>query len=115
MEDTSILNDIKKLLGIDADYTAFDTDVILHINSVIRVLNQLGIDGSSFYITDSSSKWSELLGENFGLLDEVKTYIYLRVRMLFDPPQNSFIVNSLKEQIDELAWRINVAVDPGDE
>ncbi len=115
MEDTSILNDIKKLLGIDADYTAFDTDVILHINSVIRVLNQLGIDASSFYITDASSKWSELLGENFGLLDEVKMYIYLRVRMLFDPPQNSFIVNSLKEQIDELAWRINVAVDPGDE
>ena len=108
----SILNGIKKCLGIAADYTAFDTDIIIHINSVFRVLNQLGVGSNSFRLTSATDKWSDFLGNGNGL-DDVKTYTYLRVRMIFDPPTNSFLVTSMKEMCQELEWRLNVQVDPG--
>ena len=109
----SILNDIKKCLGIAAEYTAFDQDIIIHINSVFRVLNQLGVGSNSFRLTNATNVWSDFLSDGTGL-DDVKTYVYLRVRMIFDPPTNSFLVNSIKEMCNELEWRLRVQVDPGE-
>lgn len=107
---TSILNDTKKLLGITPGYTQFDQDIIIHINSVINTLNQLGaIAADNFYISDSNDDWDSLImsaNENL-----IKTYIYLKVRLLFDPPQSSSLVEVINRQIAELEWRINVETD----
>lgn len=109
----SILNNIKKLLGIAEDYTEFDTDIIILINSAISVLNQLGLGSDdTFSITGSTETWSDLLGEHKDL-EMVKNYIYLKVRVVFDPPSQSYVLSAYNEQIKELEWRINVAVDPG--
>lgn len=104
----SILDSTKKILGLDSGYTAFDLDVITHINSTIGTLNQLGIGPSGgFMITDSTSTWDELLGgiKNYNL---AKSYVYLRVRILFDPPNTSFVLSALTEQLRELEWRLSV-------
>lgn len=104
----SILDGTKKILGIDSAYDAFDTDVIVHINSVFSTLTQLGIGPvEGFMIEDETSKWEEFIGIDNNL-NAVKTYVYLRVRLLFDPPTNSFLVASLNEQVKELEWRLNV-------
>lgn len=103
----SILDSTKKVLGLDADYHAFDLDVITFINAAFSTLNQLGVgpDGG-FYITDEVPVWSELLlPEN--QLHLVKTYIYLKVRVLWDPPQTSFLINAMNEQLKEHEWRIS--------
>lgn len=106
--DDSILNSVKKILGIAADYDAFDTDVIIHINSVFSTLNQLGLGpNEGFMIEDDSAVWEDfLLGDM--RLNAVKTYVYLRVRVLFDPPTTGFVLTALQEQIKELEWRMNV-------
>jgi len=104
----SILNSTKKILGLDPDYTAFDEDIITHINTVFVTLNQLGIgpeDG--FSIEDAVPTWDEFLDNN-PLLNSIKTYVYLRVRLLFDPPATMYLLTSMKEQIQEIEWRINV-------
>ena len=111
--ENSILTDIKKLLGIDESYEQFDQDIIIHINSFLRVLNQLGVGASNFSISDKNSKWIDFLGESAGRLDEVKTYIYIRTRLIFDPPTSSFVNDSLQKVVEELTWRLNVEVDPG--
>ena len=104
----SILDSTKKILGIDSSYSAFDLDIITHINSVFTTLNQLGVGPvEGFRIEDNSSKWEDFIGTDLNL-NSVKTYVYLRVRLLFDPPTNSFLVKSLDEQIREMEWRINV-------
>lgn len=114
--DTSILNSIKKLLGLDSEYTPFDQDIILHINTVLRVLNQLGVGSSTFRVSDASEEWSEFLTSSDEVnLDDVITFVYLRVRLLFDPPSSGIVTDSIKATIDELTWRINVAVDPGED
>lgn len=105
----SILESIKKLFGPEGSYTAFDTDIIIHINTFLRVLNQLGIGVQDFRITDNSATWNDFLGENEALLDDVKTYLYLRVKMVFDPPSSGIVTNSYKEIIDELTWRLRMA------
>lgn len=110
----SILLSTKKILGIDADYTAFDVDIITHINSAFSTLNQLGIgpvDG--FFIYDDVETWDLFLGDD-PRMNAVKTYVYLRVRLLFDPPTTSYLITSLDEQRKELEWRLNV-VREGDE
>lgn len=108
MASTNILDDTKKILGIDAEYTAFDLDVVTHINTVFANLQQLGIGPTEgFMIEDTTSKWEEFLGTDKNL-NPVKTYVYLRVRMLFDPPTTSFHLASLDEQRKELEWRLNV-------
>ena len=108
----SILITIKKLLGLEDDDTSFDTDIITHINSFIPVLYQLGVGPSSgLLIEDSSSHWSDLL-ENEAQLALVKTWLYLRVRKVFDPPQSGTAMEALNSTINELEWRINVSVDP---
>lgn len=107
--DDSILNTIKKLFGPEATYDAFDTDLIIHINTYLRVLNQLGVGVQNFRITGADEIWEDFLGENEALLDEVKTYLYLRVKTVFDPPSSSIVMNAIKEQVDELTWRLRVS------
>lgn len=104
----SILDSTKKALGVGFDYDVFDHDIIMHINSVFFTLNQLGIGPTEgFRIESDAEQWNTFLG-NDDNLNAVKTYVYLRVRYLFDPPSTSFVLNSLKEQIQELEWRLNV-------
>ena len=104
----SILITIKKMLGIDEAFIAFDTDVMMNINSALMVLNQLGVGpATGFMITGKDETWSQFLLARTDL-EAVKTYIYLKVRLLFDPPANSFLVDAIKNQISELEWRINV-------
>lgn len=109
--EESILVSIKKLLGIDSEYTHFDTDIIMHINSVLSVLTQLGVGPSEgFVIEDSNALWTDFLSSARDI-EMVKSYIYLKVRLLFDPPTSSAAMESAKQLISELEWRINVAVD----
>ena len=108
----SILVSIKKLLGVDEYCDHFDTDIIIHINSALMVLNQLGVGPSTgFVVTSNSETWSDFLGENTSI-ESVKTYVYLKTRLVFDPPQTSSVIDAINRQISELEWRINVAVDP---
>lgn len=110
--DDSILISIKKLLGIAEDDTNFDTDVIMHINTVFGILQQLGVGpASGFSITDESATWSDYMEPDDERMNQAKTYMYLRVRLLFDPPQNSFTIDAIKENMRELEWRITVARD----
>ncbi len=104
----SILNSVKKVLGLDEDDDGFDTDVLMHINSIFMVLNQLGIGpDQGFVIEDDSAVWSDFIGDD-AMLNAAKTYIWLRVRMLFDPPSTSFHLASMEKQIDEIGYRLNV-------
>lgn len=108
----SILNSIKKLLGITEDYKHFDMDIIMHINMAFMILYQLGVGPSTpFSIEDESSEWSDFLGDSSDL-NGVKTYIYLKVRQVFDPPQSSAVAEAIKQNIAELEYRLNAAVDP---
>lgn len=103
----SILEDTKKILGLSPDYTAFDVDLITHINTVFSILNDLGIGPEEgFAIEDDAAVWSDFLGDN-PLLNPVKTYMYLKVRMMFDPPATSYMIEAMKSQIQELEWRLN--------
>ena len=107
----SILISIKKLLGIDEDYTQFDTDIIIHINTVLMALTQIGVgpkDG--FAITDEYSVWEDFIGDK-PYLNSVKSYVYMRVKLLFDPPLSSAAIDSLKTLADEFEWRLQVAAE----
>lgn len=108
----SILTSIKKLLGITEEYENFDQDIIMHINSAFMILNQLGVGPKSgFSISDKSSTWDEFIPENSNL-EAVKTYVHLKVKLMFDPPLSSTVIEAIKTQINELEWRLNVSVDP---
>ena len=96
----SILTSIKKLLGITESCTDFDTDIIMHINTVLMTLNQLGIGTEGFQIEDKNAVWSEFVDPN--KLAATKSYVHLRVKLLFDPPLNSAIIEAIKESIKEL-------------
>lgn len=112
MSNHSILETTKKILGIDASYTAFDTDITIHINSALSTLTQLGVGpAEGFMIVDQTQLWADFIGSD-PRLNAVKTYVYLRVRLLFDPPSTSFHLVAMKEQIQELEWRLQVTVDP---
>lgn len=109
----SILDTTKKILGIDPNDDVFDIDVITHINSAFAQLAQLGVGpADGFEIEDNTKLWADYLGTN-KLINSVKTYMYLKVRMWFDPPNTSFDQTAKKEQITELEWRLNVAADKG--
>lgn len=108
----SILITIKKLLGIAADDTSFDVDIIVHINMAINVLFQLGVGPSTgFSITGATETWSDYISD-MSKLEMVKTYIYLKVKLVFDPPAQSRVIESYENQIKELDFRLNVQVDP---
>ena len=112
MQDTeSILTSVKKLLGIAEDYTAFDTDLVLHINSVFLTLSQLGVGPEEgFMITSKDETWGDYMDSD-ALLNAVKSYVYLKVRLLFDPPTSSAVLASTERLISELEWRLNVAAE----
>lgn len=109
--EESILNSIKKLLGLSKEYEAFDTDIIIHINTAFMILNQLGVGSKDiFKIQDANSVWSDFL-PNSENLESVKTYIYLKVKIVFDPPLNASVLESMKQTINELEWRLNVETE----
>lgn len=108
----SILTSIKKLLGITEECTDFDTDVTIHINTVFAILTQLGVGPSSgFFIIDKNDTWYDFLSTNTNL-ELVKTYVYMKVKLMFDPPQSSAAMEAMNKTASELEWRINAYVDP---
>lgn len=107
----SILTSVKKLLGLTEEYTAFDADLIMHINSVLMILNQMGVGPKkAFAISDATATWSEFMGERTDL-EAVKSYVGLKVKLLFDPPQSSATMEATKNLISELEWRLYVTCD----
>lgn len=107
----SILTSIKKMLGIDEAYDHFDDDIIMHINSVFMTLTQLGVGPTSgFIITDKSTCWIDFIPD-ITKLQAVKSYMHLRVKLLFDPPTNSALIEAINRQISEFEWRLNVAAE----
>ena len=109
----SILNSIKHMLGVPSDYYNFDTDIIIHINSVFAVLHQVSeLLPADFRITGPNETWSDYIG-NAAVAEFVRTFVYLRVRMLFDPPTGA-VLDALKDQIRELEWRLSIAGNLGD-
>jgi len=106
----SILNTIKKMLGIDPEYDQFDSEIVVNINSVFLTLKQLGVGpATTFSITDVEQKWTDFVETTD--LEAVKMYIYLKVRLGFDPPSSSFVQTSMENQIKELEFRLNVECD----
>ena len=107
----SVLTSIKQMLGIAEEYTAFDDVLIMHINSVFMILSQLGVGPENgFSITDSSSTWNEFISDGPNL-ESVKSYMHLKVKLLFDPPTSSAVTEAINKMISELEWRLNAAVD----
>ena len=107
--DTSILNSTKKILGIDFDDPSFDLDILTHINAAFSILYQAGIGPAiGFAIVDEDSDWSDFLAPDDPALSLVKTFIYLQVRLLFDPPTTSYLQTAMKEQLEQYLWRLNV-------
>lgn len=107
----SILTSIKKLLGIAEDYIHFDADIIMHINSVFMILSQLGVGSEKgFVISDAGAVWSDFLPEGANL-EAVKSYMYQKVKLLFDPPSSSAVLDAMKRSVDEFEWRLNVQAE----
>lgn len=111
--DESILNSVKKLLGgITAEYTAFDEQIIMHINSVFQILYQMGVGPATpFSIEDANTTWDEFTSD-ISELSMVKSYVGLKVQQLFDPPQGGAVAEAAKRMLDEMEWRLNIQVDP---
>lgn len=110
--EESILNTVKKIVGVDTAYEVFDLDLITHINSVFAILHQLGIGpAEGFFIEDDFAIWSDFFVVDEPRYNQVKTYIYLKVRLLFDPPSTSFAIEAMNRQIQELEWRITAMRD----
>ncbi len=108
----SILTSIKKLLGIAEEYNHFDTDIIMHINSVFTILNQLGVGPSDgFSIADDTAVWTDFIPENDKDFELVKSYVHLKVKLIFDTPASSSIIEAMNRMINEFEWRLNVAAD----
>lgn len=109
----SILTSIKKLLGIAEEYEHFDPDIIMHINTALFNLNQLGVGPpEGFVIEDETSVWSDFVSDATVVkMDAIKSYIYLKVKLLFDPPLTASVLESSNNMIRELEWRLNVAAE----
>lgn len=106
---SSILDDTKKVLGIASDYTVFDQDIILFINSVFADLHQMGVGPAAGYaIATSSDTWDEFLGDVM-MLNNVQSYVFMRVKLLHDPPDTGYVVEAVQKEIDKAEWRITVA------
>lgn len=102
----NILTSIKKLLNVNELETHFDNDIIMHINSALFELVQLGV-GNAGVVISKDSKWEDFLGETKEL-EAVKSFVYLKVKLVFDPPQNSFSIDAIERQIKELSWRLSI-------
>lgn len=107
----SILTSIKKMLNVSENDTSFDTDIIIHINTALSILHQLGLGSSPFLISGKEETWTSLFGSSTNF-EAVKTYIYLKVRLAFDPSASSVLTDSMKAQIAELEYRLNVTFEP---
>ena len=111
MQD-SILMTIRKLVCGDPYADHFDTDLLVHINACFSILNQLGVGPENgFVVTDDTQSWSSYIADNY-ILNMVKTYVMLKVRVIFDPPLTSSVLEAMNKEISQLEWRLNVAVDP---
>lgn len=108
----SILNTIKKPLGLDPEYTAFDDDIKMHINSIIWKLRQLGVGVNDFVVTGPTETWEDYLGEDERKMEIVKSFIWMSVRLMFDPPTNASLYAKYDEMIKEYESRIVYDVDP---
>lgn len=109
----SILNSVKKMLGITEEDTSFDEDIIMHINTVFMIIHQLGAGPvGGFSIVDEESTWDDYFGEEQPL-ESIKSYMYLKVRSIFDPPTSGAVKEAVNNNIKELEFRINVAADKG--
>lgn len=113
----SILDSIKKLLGITTDYDAFDQDIIMAINTSISILTQIGVtpNKDGFIITGSDETWEDYLENQNEILHLVKHFIYMKTRLLFDPPTSAILTEVMNKQLDELTFRIHIVVDPKEE
>lgn len=110
----SILQTIKRLIGPSMLSNEFDLDLVVHINSVLFDLMELGVGPKNgFHITGETETWDDFLGDDISKLEAVKTFIYLKVKMIFDPPTIGGVINAYEKLIKEYEWRLNVAVDPG--
>lgn len=110
--ESSILRTIKSMLGPDSDYEVFDQDIIVFINSALMTLSQLGVGPEEgFRITGYSETWDDFFGEKTDI-EAVKSYMYMKVKLAFDPPVNSSVASAYNDQCREFEWRLNVAVDP---
>ena len=108
----SILQSIKKLLGLDENYDAFDDDVMMHINSVLMILTQLGVGPKKrLTITGEEETWEDYLAQDITKLSAVKTYVYLKVKTMFDPTSSSVVNEATKEMLKELEWRLNSEIE----
>ena len=108
----SILTSIKKLLGIAEEYNHFDADIIMHINTVFMTLNQLGVGPTEcFHIEDDLAVWGDFISSDDANFEGVKSYVYLKVKLLFDPPLSSAVLESTNRMINELEWRLNEAAE----
>lgn len=109
--ENSILISTKKVLGVDAAYTVFDLDILMHINAAFSILQQLGVGpAAGFFIEDESAVWDDFIldVDSEISINLVKTYVQLKARMLFDPPTTSFLIEAMNRQITEYEWRLNV-------
>lgn len=112
MRDGNVLNSVKQNLGMAEDYTAFDNQLIDAINTSLSVLRQLGVGPErGYYLNDSSMNWSEIIGGDEDRLELVKSYVFGKVRLLFDPPQSSIVKAAIDENLKELEWRILLVTD----
>ena len=108
---TGILETVRKLVGGSEGNDAFDVDLLTHINSTFSILTQIGVGPSSGFLVTADSKWSDFLGDEIKL-EMVKSYVYLKAKLIFDPPQSSSVAQAMKQQADEFEWRASVEVDP---
>ena len=108
MATDSVLSSVKKTLGLQPEYTPFDDELVIHVNSVLGTLNQLGIGPvGGFEIQGDAETWSQFFATEDPRYNPVKSYVTLRVRMIFDPPAQQHLTNAFNEQIKELEWRLN--------
>lgn len=113
--EKSILNTIKQMLGPEADVEAFDTDIIVHINSSLMTLQQLGVGKKNFSITGPEETWNSFIDNEDVNLEAVKTYVYLKTKLVFDPPANSFVVESMERTCKEYEWRLYANAEISDD
>lgn len=111
MEEDSILKSIKGFLGIQEEDNGFDQDILLHINTMLSNLYQLGVGDESKHIFGAEETWTDLFYDNLELIDLIKEYIFLKTKLMFDPPSSSFVLNALAEQADEVQWRIHIQAE----
>lgn len=114
----SILTSIKKLLGITEEYVQFDADIVMHINTIFMTLHQLGIGPvEGFRIEDKTAKWDDFIKvdendpDSVLIQSAVKSYIHLKVKLLFDPPLSTAVMEAIKQSISELEWRLNIQAE----